>query len=267
MLANAVRCSWDSVVAPSVYLFGFTIYFHLLVHVTCRPSSSRSTRWASAAAMSSKRSRTSSSGVVCKMGPMMVLGLCVLRCPSELTYVTELALCHHPHVKNTALLTPTPMVSLTLYCMTFATSLEPPVAVFPVAMPRLKLFAMVLGRFPNTFLYMELGLFLGVALALLNLLCIPLPPVVLILVTLVMSPMLVGPPCMPLPLVALNLVMFLFREPPLLVAPDLVLLAMPALLSVHLSATGIELHGARRYSRIGRSYAASTRGSTLWSAT
>ncbi|CAK0848244.1 unnamed protein product [Prorocentrum cordatum] len=182
------------------------------------------------------------------LGSMMVLVLRAMRCLYKLSYDTELALFLRLHVKLTALLSPMPMVSLSLYCMTSATFLEPPLAVFPVAMPRLKRFAMVLDRFPNKFFFTELGLFLGVALALLNLLCMPRPPVLSVLETLVMFPMLVSPSCMPLPLVTLIFVMCLLRVPLQLVAPDFVLLAMPSLLSVPLSANGIEPHGAGRYS-------------------
>ncbi|CAK0849815.1 unnamed protein product [Prorocentrum cordatum] len=235
-------------------------------NVTCGTSCSRSTRWASAAATSSRRSRTSSIGVVCLLGFMMVLDLRAPRCPHEQSYDTELALFLRLHVTLTLPLSPMPMVSLTIFCMTHATFLEPPLAVLPVAMPRLKLYAMVLHRF-HTFFNMELGLFLGVVLALLNLLCVPLPPVVSVLVTLVMLSMLFGPLCMPLPLVAPVFVMYLSCVPLPLVAPVFVMLAMPSLLSAPSSANGIGPHGARRCSRTGRSSAASaTRGSTVRSA-
>ncbi|CAK0872460.1 unnamed protein product [Prorocentrum cordatum] len=124
--------------------------------------------------------------------PLNPLGVSSSHELQEQSYDTELVLFLRLHVKLTLPLSPMPMVPLTIFCMTHATFLEPPLAVLPVAMPRLKLYAMVLDRFHNTFFSMELGLFLGGALALVNLLCMPLPPVVSVLVTLVMLSMLFG---------------------------------------------------------------------------
>ncbi|CAK0809632.1 unnamed protein product [Prorocentrum cordatum] len=175
---------------------------------------------------------------------MMVLDLRALRCLYGQSYDTELALFLRLHVKLTMPLSPMPNVSLTIFCMTHATFLELPLAVVPVAMPRLKHYAIVLDRFHNTFFNMELGLFLGVALALLDLHCMPLPPVVSVLVTLVMLSMLFGPLCMPVPLVAPVFVMCLSCVPLPLVAPVLAMLAMPSLLSAPLSANGITAQDA-----------------------